>query len=451
MSCSEGWVHRVKQKACSSKLPRPESLQEVYPGLNLGAAGSAGAGTNDAILNWPCTRDSDCNEKLNGFCLGVQTVPPSGPPFSSECKYGCVTDAGCGAGQICLCGDPVGECIPAGCIEDSSCLNGSACGSTFSDDGCGSSLPPFKCQTPVDECFGGGHCLVGGPTCLSAPSGNKCGQLRFSCGRPFVVAEAHRQGTLIFSGAWLEPMPAIGRDHSLSAGLRQKVSEHYARAALMEHASVAAFARFALHLLSMGAPAWLLDEAQQAMRDEIEHARICFTLASSFAEQPLGPSPLFLDGALNITNPRDIILTLVKEACIGETLAAIEASEASREATVPEIAKALAKISQDETRHAQLGWKSLVWALQAVDLRTRRELVKDLQELLKQALLISECIDVGEASVPEQGTLSAYGIPSDQTARSVRSAAMTQVVAPILRTLLSSAEPPALMIAMQPS
>jgi hypothetical protein len=49
----------------------------------------------------------------------------------------------------------------------------------------------------------------------------------------------------------------------------------------MEHASVAAFARFTLDLLALGAPADLVQSAQQALGDEIAHAELCFGLAGA--------------------------------------------------------------------------------------------------------------------------------------------------------------------------
>jgi hypothetical protein len=66
----------------------------------------------------------------------------------------------------------------------------------------------------------------------------------------------------------------------------------------MEHASVAAFARFVLELLSAGAPLELVEGAGDAMRDELRHTQICFGLASAYAGAPIGPGPLDTTGAL---------------------------------------------------------------------------------------------------------------------------------------------------------
>ena len=58
-----------------------------------------------------------------------------------------------------------------------------------------------------------------------------------------------------------------------------QLAESWTRIALMEHASIAAFARFTLQLMSLGAPAALVERATAAMADEIKHAKACFAVA----------------------------------------------------------------------------------------------------------------------------------------------------------------------------
>ena len=52
--------------------------------------------------------------------------------------------------------------------------------------------------------------------------------------------------------------------------------------ALEEHASIAAFARCSMLLLSVAAPPELVAASQRASLDEIAHARDCFALARRF-------------------------------------------------------------------------------------------------------------------------------------------------------------------------
>ena len=51
----------------------------------------------------------------------------------------------------------------------------------------------------------------------------------------------------------------------------------FARMAVEEHASIAAFARTICQLMALGAPARLLADTQRALGDEIEHATSCLS------------------------------------------------------------------------------------------------------------------------------------------------------------------------------
>lgn len=87
-----------------------------------------------------CQYDSECNEKPFGRCSpGVQVA-------QCFCSYGCAQDSDCGPGEICKCGDPVGQCIQAGCKTSADCAVGDCTLSSFS---CSQS---FACQTEQDTC-----------------------------------------------------------------------------------------------------------------------------------------------------------------------------------------------------------------------------------------------------------------------------------------------------------
>ncbi len=112
--------------------------------------------------------------------------------------------------------------------------------------------------------------------------------------------------------------------------LRQAIASSWADAALDEHASVASFARFSLHLLAVAAPPDLLVAAHRAGLDEIAHARACFEIAGAYAGEALSPGPLRLSG--DLLGPLDlasIAAAAVIEGCVGETVASLEAREAA--------------------------------------------------------------------------------------------------------------------------
>jgi len=61
---------------------------------------------------------------------------------------------------------------------------------------------------------------------------------------------------------------------------KARLAELWAADGLAEHSSIATFARFTLQLMVLGAPSDLLSRSQQAGKDEVEHARLCFQVES---------------------------------------------------------------------------------------------------------------------------------------------------------------------------
>jgi hypothetical protein len=131
----------------------------------------------------------------------------------------------------------------------------------------------------------------------------------------------------------------------------------------MEHASIAAFARFSLQLLALGAPPELVDACTQALADETEHTKLCFQLASAYAGHAIGPGPLDIGHSLEATSLDQVVELVIVEGCFGETRAALEALEAADAATDPVIVAAYTRIARDEQRHAELAFRFVRWAL----------------------------------------------------------------------------------------
>jgi hypothetical protein len=225
----------------------------------------------------------------------------------------------------------------------------------------------FHCQSSADECFGPETCEGNPGRCSrdSATSTFVCDPNDEACGRPFLVDGVARRASVVHAsdGSWSED---FGCSESalleLSEAERLELARHFTNAGLMEHASIAAFARFSLQLLALGAPPSLVEESVRAMADETRHARICFGLARRFGDAPVGPGPLALDGALPRTELLDVVKLVIAEGCIGETVAALEASFAAGEAVDPALRHALETIAEDETRHAALAFRFVAWA-----------------------------------------------------------------------------------------
>ena len=105
-------------------------------------------------------------------------------------------------------------------------------------------------------------------------------------------------------------------------------------------------------------------------------------LASAYAGQCVGPAALPVDGALADDTRRGIVATLVREGCIGETVAALEAAEAREHATDPVVRAVLQQIAADETRHAELAWRALRWALDSDNVELARAVGEELEAAL---------------------------------------------------------------------
>lgn len=190
------------------------------------------------------------------------------------------------------------------------------------------------------------------------------------------------------TAAWTDDLsPEV---NSLDEPLRATLAKHWLEDALAEHASVGAFTRLATQLLGAAAPPELLEDAHRAALDEVRHARLCFTLASMYGAAWNGPGPLPLDALRGA--PTDLA-TLAREAlvdgCLGEGAASEFVRECARTADDPELRRVLGAVADDEARHAELGWRTLEWCLDAGGAPVAEATVAALG-LLHHAQLVSE-------------------------------------------------------------
>jgi hypothetical protein len=152
---------------------------------------------------------------------------------------------------------------------------------------------------------------------------------------------------------------------ALDAPTKAALARDWLNDACDEHASIAAFARFTLHLVSVGAPPGMIVASQRAALDEVEHARACFALARRYGGRAMGPAALSLDGAMPPMTLADIAALTAEEGCVGETLGVLLAEEQLARTTDPCVRSLLvnANIVADEGRHAELAWAFVSWAI----------------------------------------------------------------------------------------
>jgi hypothetical protein len=147
---SDDAVVRVGSATCSD--PYPPSHE---------ASCSAGYGV--------CSSNADCNDAPYGAC-GY----PADITAVCDCNYGCMTDADCGPGRVCMCA-PVDEgtlCIEAECQTDADCDPGYRCALSPGALWYGQRASQH-CHSAADECLGDADCTDG--LCLWHDERWECG------------------------------------------------------------------------------------------------------------------------------------------------------------------------------------------------------------------------------------------------------------------------------------
>ena len=421
--CVDGTIHRVSAETCEDPLPR---------------------GTACTLEGQSCAVDADCDAAPHGRC--VETWGQK--DLTCGCEYGCQSDADCDAGQICACAGQAdgyprqSTCVSSMCATDDECGD-ALCMLGFGDDGCAQFFAG-ACATPQDECSSTTDC-DDFANCFPSGEGQWTCQDFCCCGRPLLVAGRPVTAAAVPRDDWTAgPRPEMSE---LSPMLRRRVTEYFVQAGQLEHASVASFARFTLELMGVGAPPELLAAAQRAGLDEIDHAKRCFALASHYGGRELGPGPLSVAGAVPAATLEEVVMAVIEEACIGETLAAIEARAALAHATVPAVRETLEVIAADELRHAELGWQTLRWALEVADETLRMRLLARLELAIDQAEHDRPISMVDH----DREALSRHGLLDPAQRREAHTGAIAEVLRPCAAVLWEQYAPAASDEAQSPT
>jgi hypothetical protein len=276
--------------------------------------------------------------------------------------------------------------------------------------------------------------IVSGP--VPSTAGECCYETELAIcgpgGRPYLVDERARvsapergAGTKGWSRGQGAALDGLTREE------RTALAEAWTADALLEHASVASFSRASLALLAAGAPAFLIELTHEAALDEVRHARLCFALAAAYAGEDVSPGPFPLGRDVRVAATlAEIAASTAREGCIGETIAAAVASEQLARATDPAVRAALEQIAADEARHAELGWRTVAWAVCAGGEEVRRAVEQVFGEALAAAPRVQSGGIVGSAAMEAHGRLDAAA-----TAK-VAAMAMAEIVAPCAAALL---------------
>ncbi len=354
----------------SKRAPNEGDLRRLL----LAAAALAGAGTTG------CPSEVVDGTGGSGGSRGV-TVGPYSPTMTGPSGGG-ATPSGGGAGMgpwcqvaspdpadedtlLYVCTDRLSEPCPAYSDPDVSTIVRSLV-MNASNPGCGYQVDDVVCGPDP----GAQHCCY-----VAAVSFSICE------GRPFTQDGAGIVAPAIPRADWRAPLEAPVDEASLDPATRAALAQAWVETALAEHASVASFARAALELLALGAPADLVRGVHGAMGDEIEHAALAFTIASEIGGSPVGPGDLAIHSATPAPiDPTAVAYSTMAEGCINETLSACLAIAERDSATDLGTRAALERIAADEVEHAALAWRTLAWLVRRFGAPARRAAERALVE-----------------------------------------------------------------------
>jgi len=297
---------------------------------------------------------------------------------------------------------------------------------------------PSECPAvPVTIPGGAGICwmlvsVVSGPSVENNACCYEVVARSFPCyvGRTFFVDEGIVKAELRAGRSWRAgSVPEVS---AMPAATRRALAEAWARDGLFEHASVASFSRFAMELLALGAPADLVRDTHAAAVDEVRHAELCLGLASAYFGESVEPAALPVPGPLVIeANLATVAAEAVMEGCIGETVATVQALDALAAATDPAVREVLEVTVADETRHAELAWRFVAWAIDEGGAPVREAVQEAFAGFRPPVARVEDFEGVDLAIYAEHGRQRAV------EGRAIAERAMTEILQPAMCVLLS--------------
>jgi len=252
--------------------------------------------------------------------------------------------------------------------------------------------------------------------------------------RPFLVGSSLRVAAAVERDDWelaadIEPadLDAVTA-RALAAAWRQDGCE--------EHASIAAFARFTMHLLALGAPPDMVMESQRASLDEVAHARACFLLARRYGGRAVGPGELSLDGVGAPMTLVEMAALTAEEGCVGETLGVLLAREQLARTRDPVVRRLLlgANVLADEERHAELAWRFVSWAIA----RGGQPVARAVDQAIRRAIAVTLAKPPRSYAGVDVAAWQAHGRLTCTDAREIARRGVRDVVRPCADAMLGS-------------
>lgn len=112
---------------------------------------------DEKATQYACHADADCKGGPHPKCVKAHLYSEPGYKGSCFCSYSCATDADCGPGKACVCGDANrGTCAEARCRTDADCAGGTCTLSTI--ERADQSALVLACHGPKDACRSDADC-----------------------------------------------------------------------------------------------------------------------------------------------------------------------------------------------------------------------------------------------------------------------------------------------------
>lgn len=145
----------------------------------------------------------------------------------------------------------------------------------------------------------------------------------------------------------------------LAAGCADE-GAYFAQMAYTEQAAVHAFGILAAELAAQGAPRELLCDLEAARQDEIRHARMATNLARRAGREPATPT-ITPASRTRTRTLEEIAIENAVEGCVRETYGAVLGVHQGKTAKSANVRRVMAKLADDELRHAEVSWRLADW------------------------------------------------------------------------------------------
>jgi hypothetical protein len=198
------------------------------------------------------------------------------------------------------------------------------------------------------------------------------------------------------------------------------VGDYFAQAAGLESAAAHAFGILARELAAHAAPARLVRAARRSIREEVGHARTTRRLARRFGALPVRARYGAVPRGRSL---EDIAIENAVEGCVRETYGAALAWWQAEHAQDRRIARTMARVAVEESRHAQLSWDIAAWAEPRLSRAARARLARARAQAFETLR-----VEVDRHVAP--ALVSTAGLPPRASARELLRRVEREVISP---------------------